>query len=410
MFTEYPDELGRILGVRYRTVCRLEPDRYGFDLPQLLWADEPFDAAVVERELLGRGFHDVSVRWNEPRGPWWARVGGDGPAGEERWIGFIRHGRAGRVGVGRWPHRSQYVVTYKDGWRASGAGTALYDKYDEPHSWVVGLTRHQAELLSFADGRPLPTDAEVAAAVQAVLDARQDSWDRRDRFYAARAARFATEVADLRAEGARLAVSPPVSRHREDSDEGRSRAVAGIPALPVRPGESFPLLRFLVGHFSDRPVHGRFHGAYQVRCNRLALTVADGVTLDLTLHVSMVGGSLWGRPVTPYLPAEADYTGDPGFSSSLALTSTVFPASPVSLTIQGRLEPVPLRWTPLSMVLTFPGGQEYVTEPLRAGAPNVWGIMHRYDGRPVGPEVRLFVPDDINLLKPVRARLIPARG
>jgi hypothetical protein len=421
MYKQYPEELGRILGVRYCTLCMLEPERYGFDLPQLLWADEPFDAAVVERELLDRGWRDVSVGAGSPAGPWRARVGGDPPDGD-RWVGF-NHGSdyAGRVTVARWPHKSPYLILYSTrqrNWWATGAATALYDKYDIPKPYVVGLTRHQAERLSLAQGRPPPTDAEVAAALRAEHDRWQAFSERRDRFYAARAARFAAEVAGLRAEAARLAaVSPP--RQREDGEEGRRRAVAAVPAVPVRPGESFPLLRFLVGYVNDRPADGRYRGAYQVRCNRLAVTGADGVTLDLTLHVSMVGGTISGRIATPYVPAEADFVGDPAFAAlkpplapHVVLSSDVFPASPVKLTIRGWLDPatVPDRWQPFGIVLTFPGGSEYITVPLTAGASPVWYTARRYDeGRgAVGPEVHLYVPDDITLLTPVRARLVPA--
>jgi hypothetical protein len=422
MYLEYPEELRRVLGVRYCTLCLLEPERYGFDLPQLLWANEPFDAAVVERELLDRGWLDVSVRPGSPEGPWLARVGGDPPAGD-RWVGFrLGDDHAGRITVARWPHKSPYLILYSSQnglWRAIGASTLLYDKYDSPKPHAIGLTRHQAERLSLAEGRPPPTDAEVATALRAESDRWRAFSDRRDRFYAARAARFAAETADLRTEAERLAAVPP-PLHRTDGVDDRKRVVAALPPVPVRLGESFPLLRFLVGLAHDGPARARSRRAYRMLCNRLGVTVADGVTLDLTLEVSMRGGPFWGRIATPYVPAEADLVRDPAFPAlkpptppHVCLSSEVFPASPLHLTIRGEVDPatLPDRWRPLGIVLTFPGGIEYVTVPLVATGVNpAWHTARRHDaGRgAVGPEANLYVPDDINLLKPVRARLVPA--
>lgn len=409
MNKEYPEELRRVLGVRYWTLCGLEPERHGFDLPQLLWANEPFDAAGVERELLDRGWRDVSVGPGAPEGAWVARVGGDPPAGD-RWVGFL-HGQG--VNVARWPQRSPYLILHSEqdrGWRASAANAALYDRYDCPLPGRIGLTQYQAALLARAQGRPLPTDAEVAAALRAGSDLRQAFSARRDRFYAARTARFAAETAGLRAEAERLATVPPPLRREE--------TLATPPPVPVRLGESFPLVRFLIGLAHDGPTRAR--RAYRMRCNRLAVTVADGVTLDLTLEVAMLGGPFRGRIVTPYVPAEADLVRDPAFPAlkppsppHTCLSSAVFPASPLHLTIRGEVDPatVPDPWRPLGIVLTFPGGAEYVTVPLVATGVNpAWHTARRYDPRQgaVGAEVNLFVPDDINLLKPVRARLVPA--
>ncbi len=242
-----------------------------------------------------------------------------------------------------------------------------------------------------------------------------------------RVAVLADEVQRLRAEAARLADTPP---HRQPvfyaSD--REQVVAGIPALRVDVGEVFPLLRFLVGDFRDRGPDRTRYGSYTVFGNRLDVVPPEGETVALALQVMVRGGLLVHPPAfTPFCPAEADYASDPAAALELRLaqsgqrwprpmSSAVFPVSPAKLEIWGlptpaaapRTAPAALRG--LGIALTFPGELELVAVPAWRGTFHQWERFVAADDTELPPTRgsghEVFVPDDINVMKTVHARIL----
>jgi hypothetical protein len=137
----------------------------------------------------------------------------------------------------------------------------------------------------------------------------------------------------------------------------------------------------------------------------------------------MVCGGLivHGPTYTPYCPVEADYTDDPDLDLAPSghhlpdpLYCAVFPASPANLEIWGipassRSASPMLRQ--LSIALTFPDGQEFTAVPAWTDTFHQWRHFHRIEPGTPTPARRtfgreIFVPDDINLMKAVQARLL----
>lgn len=90
--------------------------------------------------------------------------------------------------------------------------------------------------------------------------------------------------------------------------------------------------------------------------------------IGLTPHQAALLARAQGRP----LPTDAFPALRAPSPPHVCLSSEVFPASPLHLTLRGEVDPatVPDPWRPLGIVLTFPGGPEYVTVPLVATAGN----------------------------------------
>jgi hypothetical protein len=424
----YPEMLRRTLGVRHTAACELHSGQRRFSHPVLLWSDEPFDAAGVERALRDLGWREVTVPTPAPPGSTWWRALVDGEPSENPLCYVGRAGANSPTGflVGYWSGRSETMVIFhlaEERWLIASVNDLLYDKDDDPRDWVFLLTRGQAEALCLAEGRPLITDAEVDALLRADRDARQAFWWRRDRFYDHRAGRFRAAAAEMRAAAGLRADDPPARQPVDGRDEA-ARVAAEIPPVPVRLGESFPLLRFLVGYFRDRASYREHPGAYQVHCNRLALALPGEGVLDLALHLGMAPTSVFRDVVTPFLPVEADYRSDPGLADldppegrNLRLGYKAFPVSPANMSIVGRSgaeTTLPGRVEGLGLVLTFPGDLEYIIGPEDHSAVyfHLGGAcpFDREKGAAVGPSVALHVPDSIDLIKTVRARLVRHPG
>jgi hypothetical protein len=296
--------------------------------------------------MTGRGFQVVAVSASPRRRlPWTARISAGPPALASTYVGLFGENCADVRWVGWWSRETGYVVydSPGEGWRATEADRVLYeqrDLYELAKDDAVMLTEAQATGLAVLAGRRLPTDTELTAAIRAqdeALDLRRQRWQR---FYQHRADLHAADIQRLRAQAARLADAEP-RRQPVSSWQERDQTVAAIPALQARLGDTFSLLRFLVGTFHDRDRGGRGYGSYTVFCNRLEVIGAGGGTIGLTLELMVRGGLLVHGPAyTPYCPAEADYTDDPdldlapsGHHLPDALYCAVFPASPANLEI-----------------------------------------------------------------------------
>ena len=418
-YREYPAAARPVLGVRYCTVCGISDKlsaRYEHNF--LLWSDEPFTAAVVAREMTHLGFKVVDVlRTADRQQPWSARVDrGPQPTGET-YVGRF-HGDCSAVEwIGLWSrHRDRVIHDEPEhGWRALPASQILYDQHDRyelPSNEVVVLTHQQAIGLAILAGRRLPTASELAAALRAEEEFRWAGRQPWKRFYDHRAERFAADLARVRADGAHLVDAPP-ERRSVPCSEDADRLVAEIQALPVRVGEPFPLVRFLVGSFHDRWRDG--YGSYTTLCNRLDVVTGSGETVGLTLEL-MVRGGLLVHPgaVTPYCPAEADYLADPELAPAQAgqrwpdpLWCAVFPVSPARFEIRGRPATASPALQRFTIALTFPGGKEFVAMPAWTGTFHLWDYFATAGAPPAGAEGHeIFVPDDINLMKTVQARIV----
>jgi hypothetical protein len=422
-YREYPAAARPVLGVRYCTVCGISgelSDRYEHNY--LLWSDEPFSPAVVTREMTALGFQVSSVfRTLDTQQPWAARITGGPELPAESYVGRFHGDWSAVRWIGLWLRHRGYVVHDQPdhGWRAVAAAQALYDQrnlYELPSDAVVLLTGQQATGLAILAGRRIPTASELAAALRAQEHSRWSSEQLWQRFYDHRVALFAADVRRVRAEGARLAGAPP-DRQQVAGRQERQRAVARIPALRVRVGESFPLLRFLVGSFEDRRPDG--YASYTTLCNRLDIVTGDGETVGLTLEL-MVRGGLLVHPgaVTPYCPPEADYADDPELALAQAgqqwpdpLWCAVFPVSPARFEMWGwPATPTTVRRN-LSIAVTFPGGQEFVAVPAWSDTFHLWDYFTADGPLPAQEEGHeIFVPDDLNLMKTVQARIVEWSG
>jgi hypothetical protein len=422
-YREYPPAARPILGVRYCTVCDVRgelSDRYEHAF--LLWSDEPFTAPVVVREMTRLGFRVVGVfRTHDPRRPWAATIDGGPERAAETYVGRFEGDCTAVEWIGLWSRHDDRVVHDEPGhgWRVVPASLALHDQDDmveQPGDTVVVLTEQQAGGLAILAGRRLPTGSELAAALRGEQESRWAGGQSWERFYDHRAALFAADVQRVRAEGARLAAAPP-ARQSMSYEDDRWRAVAAIPPLPVRVGERFPLVRFLVGSFHDRRPDG--YGSYTTLCNRLAVTTTGGGTVELTLEL-MVRGGLLVHPgaVTPYCPAEADYLDDPELAPAQSgqrwpdpLWCAALPVSPARFEVWGRPATVSRALQRLSIALTFPGGGEYVAVPAWSDTFHLWDCFAAAGARENDEECHeIFVPDDVNLMKPVQARIIEWSG
>ena len=141
----------------------------------------------------------------------------------------------------------------------------------------------------------------------------------------------------------------------------------------------------------------------------------SGETVGLTLEL-MVRGGLLVHPgaVTPYCPGEADYADDPELALARAgqqwpdpLWCAVFPVSPARFEIWGwPATPTTVRQN-LSIAVTFPGGREFVAVPAWSDTFHLWDYFTAGGPMPAQEEgYEIFVPDDLNLTKTVRARIV----
>jgi hypothetical protein len=137
----------------------------------------------------------------------------------------------------------------------------------------------------------------------------------------------------------------------------------------------------------------------------------------------MVRGGLLvhGPAFTPFCPAEADYADDPeldlaqsGDRGREPLWCAVFPASPAHLEIWG-MPTSPTTPTSalrrLSIALSFPDGETYAAVPAWNDTFHQWQHFVLAGSDLVsaprrGPGREIFVPDDINLMKTVQARIL----
>jgi hypothetical protein len=414
-YREYPAVARPVLGSRYCTVCGIDDQ----PLPFLLWSDEPFTGDVVTRELTRLGFAVVGLhRTRDPHSPWAARVAGDPEQPAQAYVGRF-HGDCGTVEwVGLWSRRSGHVVHDQPGhgWRADPAAELLCDRRDD--DTMVMLTEQQATGLAILAGHRLPTAAELADLLRAEEDSHWSGQQRWQRFYDHRAALFAADAQRVRAEGARLAGAPP-PRRQVSRQEDRRRLVARIPALAVRVGEPFPLVRFLVGDFQDRPADGGY-GSCTALCNRLDVVTGSGERVRLTLEMRVRGGLLvHPGVVTPYCPAEAGYLDDPELVAAQSgqrwpdpLWCAVLPVSPARFELWGRPRAGSMAGSPalrrLSIAVAFPGSGEFVAVPAWSDTFHLWDYFTDA-GSPLadGEEGHeIFVPDDVNLMKAVQARIV----
>jgi hypothetical protein len=422
-YREYPAAARPVLGVRYCTVCGISGKlsaRYEHNF--LLWSDEPFTAAVVAREMSRLGFEIVDVfRTRDTQRPWAAHITGGPERATETYVGRF-HGDCSAIEwIGLWSrHRGRVVHDNPDhGWRALPASQALYDQHDlseAPSDAVVVLTGQQAVGLAILAGRRLPRAGELSAALRAEEEARWAGEQLWKRFYDHRAAQFAGDVKRVRAEGARLVDAPPERQPVSYPEDGQ-RVAARLPALGVRVGEQFPLVRFLIGSFHDRWRDG--YGSYTTLCNRLDVVTGGGETVGLTLEL-MVRGGLLVHPgaVTPFCPAEADYLDDPELALAQAgqrwpdpLWCAVFPVSPARLEVWGRPSAPSAALRRLTIALTFPGSEEFVALPAWSDTFHLWDYFATAGTLPAhGAAHEIFVPDDINLMKVVRARIVEWSG
>ena len=402
---EYPAASREILGARYCTVCQVNDDDHH---AVLLWSDEPFTEEIVRREMTALGWTVTEVRTTgKVSQPWVARMSGRRADRPETYVAcFNDHDYTAMIWICRWPTGD--CVIYEDGaggWTTRYSLAALYfwhDQWEDPRDDMVLLTKRQAVGIAEIAGKRLPTDEETVAALAAYRAAQEAKRRRWDGLYEARAARFAPQVARWRAESARLAADPPAQQKISTWDEG-ARIGSRTEAVRVRPGEPFPLLRFLVGFFAG--------GDHRVQCNRIIVETAGGETLELTLGFTLKNrADVRAGAVTPFCPAEADYPTDPDYVAALAvngkskgLNGGVFPVSSGRLELEGRpartlKDPGAMRG--LRIALTFPGGEEVV-------ADDGWLISY-FSWDKFGRERALFVPFDLHLLKLVRARFILA--
>lgn len=300
------------------------------------------------------------------------------------------------------------------------------DLYELPKDRAVILTERQAAGLAITAGRRLPTPADLDAAVRTVEEATWTSEQLWERFYDHRAAVHAADIRRVRAWGARLADVAP-QRQPANYRAGHDTIVAQQPTLPVRVDEVFPLVRFLIGNFRDRGPGPRRYGWHTASCNRLDVTTTDGHHVTLTLDLMIRGGVAVHDPVTPFCPAETDYAADPDLALARSgqrrptpMISAVFPVSPAQLAVWARPTP-PAPATPalqqLGIALTFPGAQHFTAEPAWTGSSHHWErfTATTATGEPApstaaGSTSRIFVPDDINLMKTVHARIMERPG
>lgn len=418
-YREYPAAARPVLGARYCTVCGIGGrlgNRYEHNL--LLWSDEPFTTAVVTREMTNLGFEVAGVsRTLDPHQPWAAWIAGGPEPAAETYVGRFQGDWSTVEWIGLWARNRGYVVHDQPdhGWRAASAGQALYEQRnlgELPSDAVVVLTEQQATGLAILAGRRLPTAGELAAALRTGEDPHWSSQQLWRRFYDHRAAVFTPDVKRLRTAAARLADQPPARRQVSGQQE-RRQAVAEVPATQVQLGEPFPLVRFLIGRFADR--RGDTFGSYTTLCNRLDVVLGSGETVGLTLEL-MVRGGLLVHPgaVTPYCPAEADYLDDPELELARAgqqwpdpLWCAVFPASPARFEVWGWPSTATPPLQQLSLAVTFPGSLEFVALPAWSDTFHLWDYFAS-PGHEPGPEEghEIFVPDDLNLMKDVQARIV----
>ena len=422
-YREYPPAARPVLGVRYCTVCGIR-DRLSarYEHSYLLWSDEPCTATVVAREMTRLGFEIVDVfRTRDKNRPWAAQITGGPPRRDESYVGRFDGTWSTVRWIGLWSrHRDKVIFDHPDhGWRVLPASQALYDQHDlaeSPSEAVVVLTEQQAIGLAIQAGRRLPTAGDLAEALRAEEESRWAGEQLWKRFYDHRAALFAADVARVRAEGSRLAEAPPERQPISYQEDGQ-RVAARLPALGVRVGEPFPLVRFLIGSFHDRWRDG--YASYTTLCNRLEVVTGGGETLGLTLEV-LVRGGLLVHPgaVTPYCPAEADYLDDPELALAQAgqrwpdpLWCAVFPVSPARFEVWGRPATSSTALRRLSIALTFPGSEEFVAVPAWSDSFHLWDYFATAGALPAdGTGHEIFVPDDINLMKAVQARIVEWSG
>jgi hypothetical protein len=256
--------------------------------------------------------------------------------------------------------------------------------------------------------------------------------DRLQRLCQARADQFVERRNQLRAEAARLAALPP-RREQVRTVGDMDRTVAQRPALPVRFGDRFPLLRFMVGAFQDANDRYGTSASHYFHCNRVVVTAPGGAQVDLVLTVSLQELVLATRlSVTPYCPSEgyqiedADFDVDSRHDKLVRLSfspveekalSRIFPASSALLAVSLKYargsgeDAEALRSTALA--LAFPGGQRYLTADGWDGSsmycdefvPADRGFLA--SSRWISGSVRIFVPPDPYLLKLVWARFQP---
>jgi hypothetical protein len=431
-FREYPAAVRPVLGARYVTVCAVFGERSAqYEHGYLLWSDEPFTAPIVAREMTALGFTVVDIRPTQiEEQPWAATISSGPPPAEHTYLGIFHGADCSTIRwIGLWSRYYGRVVHDKPdhGWHTVHAGQVRYeqrDLYELPRDDVVLLTARQATGLAIVAGRRLPVEAELAASIRTELEAdwaHQQLWQR---FHDHRAAMFADDVQRLRVESARLADLPP---HRQPvaSYDDRRQVVAGMAPMRVHIGETFPLLRFLVGDFRDRDPRFAGYGSYTVYANRLEVITSAGETIELALQVMVRGGLLVHDPaVTPFCPAEADYTDDPELALARSgdrwpepLFSAVFPASPAMLEIWGEPgRPSPPTATPsaalpgLGITLTFPGDQQFAAVPGWSDTFHQWQRFIPLDrdstSRSPGEQThQIFVPDDLNHMKTVQASI-----
>lgn len=410
---EHSPEARQALGARYATVCAIaSPHDDTYEHGYLLWSDEPFTERAVTRQMTALGFTVTAVgatghRWH----PWQVAVSAGPDTRLPTHVVAFRgdYTTAGWLGI--WSRTAGRVLydSPEEGWKTAGTLHTLYaDKglWEDPHDWVALVTAEQAERVARQLGRRLPGVAGLDAAVRADRAVVERRWALWAEFTARRLERFAVEVRQVIEEGDRLAaVDPP--RRAVAYVAGRHREAERIAAVPVRAGESFPLVRFLIGSFRDRRRGGV--GDYDVHCNRLALTAPGGERLDLVLELQLSHYSqAHDEAFTPYCPDEAAWRDDPAIPAQLAaerppiaIPALVFPVSPTAIRITARPLPAtrdPGRWRDLRLTLTFPDGGEWTTPP---GWDDDCFRWRRFRSAREG---EIFVPDDVDVMKGVRAR------
>jgi hypothetical protein len=451
-FREYPPELWPVLGARYCTTCvLLRPGESAVNEEAvLLQGDLPYTAEVVAGQVRELGYRLLSVRRCGSWGKEWiaelpaaqedvgARVlvrDADVPFGQPLpylYLGYLsadldysqvrtvlRHARGGDYG--------QYVAYRRrrggwDGWEYAGML-----RYEEGERFVQ-ISRAQAGRLARTLGQELPEDEVLDAICVRDRARRRDVDARWKEFFAQRAGRFAGAAEAMRVDAWRAAQQPPPPEQVSMVDD-RARMVAEREALPVRYGEAFPLVRFMVGTFMFNRGHPPGCGRHEFSCNRIALTTPDGIELDLTLGVSLYPLSARRFAVTPYCPAEgyqitdADFDIDARTEKLTALgyrwaeqtvSSQIFPVSRSRFRIEIRVPANAGRdvLREIGLELTFPTGQRYMTTDRWDGGSVIWCSSFVPADGPLAAcdyldgTVDVFVPDDPHLLKPVQARFL----
>lgn len=468
-FREYPVELRSVLGARYCTTCLvIRPGGSTDGEAELLQGDEPFTADVVARRLRGRGSEVASVRRLGPRKEWVAElavsgrdalenqepavggeagIGGAPAAGRRndeadagqppayRYLALVGKDYVEVRNVVRYGTRGEHGEYVAYNWRrhrwdtARDLGTLRHEDHDGER--FLRVSREQAERLARGFGQELPSDDVLDAVIGEGTRRRRSMAEGRQELYAARAERFAGCVAQLRTEGVRLEALPPQPLQVPGRDD-RDRLVALQPALPVRFGEAFPLLRFMIGTFQAGNDRHRLSAHHEFHCNRVALNIADGTELDFVLAVSLYGNVLASRfSLTPFCPQEgyevdeSDFDLDSRYAKLIGLgyspledkaSSRVFPASRAGLRIEMAAARDACRTVvgQVALALTFPGGRRYLTAQGWEGGnrlscaefvPADRGFLASSPW--LTGELDIFVPDDPHLLKTVWASFVP---